>query len=75
MKLLPKEQALIEFLMRNPNEVFSPEALLERVWHSDSQVAIGTVYTTMKTLRKKIAEIKASCPIETVHGLGYKLVN
>ncbi len=75
VKLLPKEQALIEFLMRNPNEVFSPEALLERVWHSDSQVAIGTVYTTMKTLRKKIAEIKASCPIETVHGLGYKLTN
>jgi OmpR-family two-component system manganese-sensing response regulator len=75
VKLLPKEQALIEFLMRNPNEVFSPEALLERVWHSDSQVAIGTVYTTMKTLRKKIAEIKDSCPIETVHGLGYKLVN
>ena len=75
IKLLPKELALIEFLMRNPNQVFSPEALLERVWHSDSQVAIGTVYTTMKTLRKKIAEIKESCPIETVHGLGYKLTN
>ncbi len=73
VKLLPKELALVEFLMRNPNQVFSPEALLERVWHSDSQVAIGTVYTTMKTLRKKISEVKELCPIETVHGLGYRL--
>ncbi len=74
IKLLPKELSLIEFFMRNPNEVFSPEALLERVWHSESQVSIGTVYTTIKTLRSKIVERKQTCPIETVHGLGYRLI-
>ncbi len=74
VKLLPKELALLEFLMRNPNHVFSQEALLERVWHSDSQVSIGTVYTTIKTLRSKISLANQDCPIETVHGLGYRLV-
>ena len=30
--LVPKDFALLEFLMRHPDEVFSTEALMQRVW-------------------------------------------
>ena len=35
LKLQPKEFALLEFLMRNRNEPFSIETLLNRIWDSD----------------------------------------
>ncbi len=74
IQLLPREFALLEFFMRHPNEIFSPEALLNRVWSSESDSTVGTVYTYIKTLRKKIAEPDGNSVIATVHGVGYKLV-
>lgn len=72
--LLPKEFALLEFLMRHPNEVFSCEAILERVWSSESQSSPNTIRTFMYTLRKKLQSEAGACPIETVHGAGYKFL-
>ncbi|HEY9786986.1 MAG TPA: response regulator transcription factor [Candidatus Obscuribacterales bacterium] len=73
IQLLPKEFALLEFLMRHTNEVFSPEALLDRVWHSESDSSVDTIYTTMRTLRKKISPDDASSIIRTIHGAGYMI--
>lgn len=71
---LPKmEFALLEFLMRHPGQVFSSEALLERVWTSDSERSSETIRTCVKKLRDKIdAEGKPSI-IKNIHGVGYKL--
>jgi DNA-binding response OmpR family regulator len=33
VKLQPKEFALLEYLLRHPNDVFSIETLLQRIWH------------------------------------------
>jgi DNA-binding response OmpR family regulator len=71
--LLPKEFALLQFLMRHPNQIFSAEALLERIWASDSDSSANTVRTYMYTLRKKICPKGAAQIIQTVHGVGYKL--
>lgn len=73
IQLLPKEFALLEFFMRHPDETFSPEALLDRVWSSESDSSVDTVYTTIKTLRKKISPGSGSDLIKTVHGVGYRL--
>lgn len=73
IELLPKEFALLEFFMRHPNQLFSPEALLDRVWHSDSESTIETVYTYIKRLRSKIDVDKKNSLIKTVYGLGYRL--
>lgn len=73
IQLSPKEYALLEFLMRHPDEVFSQEALLERVWSSESDASIFSVYTAVKTLRKKLGNEGEKNPIATVHGLGYRL--
>lgn len=69
--LVPKEFQLLEFMMRHPNQVFTPEALLNRVWPSESDSTAEALRTTMKRLRKKIdpdSEI-----LKTVHGVGYIL--
>jgi DNA-binding response OmpR family regulator len=74
LTLLPREFALLEFLMRHPDQVFSPESLLNSVWTSDSESSISTVYTYIKTLRRKIADADGQSPIMNVHGVGYKLL-
>lgn len=75
LTLLPKEYALLEFFMRHPNEVFSPDALLNRVWNSESDASTDTIYTYIKLLRKKITPEAPASMIKTVHGVGYRLEN
>lgn len=75
IQLLPKEFALLEFFMRHPDEIFSSDALLDRVWHSDSEATPDAVRTCLKRLRKKIdGELSETMSyIQTVPKLGYKL--
>jgi len=73
IKLLPKEFALLEFLMRNPNRVFPPDVLLNKVWHTESDATVEAVTTGSKRLRKRLG-VEGQCSwIRTVHGVGYKL--
>jgi DNA-binding response OmpR family regulator len=73
IKLLPKEFSLLEFFMRHPNQVFNADALLNRVWSSESDATIDALTSCIKRLRKKVdIEGEASC-VRTVHGVGYKM--
>ncbi len=71
--LLPKEFALLEFLMKHPSEVFSPEALIQRVWPTDSEATPAAIRIYVTRLRKKIDRDNSSSIITTVHGVGYRL--
>ncbi len=73
LNLHPREFALLEHLMRNPNQVFSAENLLDRVWKSDSSVGPEGVRASIKRLRKKVDVEGKESVIETVYGVGYKL--
>jgi DNA-binding response OmpR family regulator len=75
LHLLPKEFALLEFFMRHPEEVFSSDALLQRVWHSESEATSEAVRTCLKRLRKKIDETddEAQSIIQTIPRIGYRL--
>ncbi len=73
VKLLPKEFALIDFLMRHPNQVFSVDALLNRVWESESDATADAVTTCVKRIRKKLDSEGKPSIIRTVHGVGYRL--
>jgi len=70
---VPREFSLLEFLMRHPNQVFSAEALLDRVWASDTMASPDTIRTYIKILRKKLGCEGKDSFIRTVHGVGYKL--
>ncbi|MFN8655170.1 MAG: response regulator transcription factor [Candidatus Obscuribacterales bacterium] len=73
IKLSPKEYRLIEFFMRNPDKVFSAEALLNRVWESASETSADTLRTFIKQLRQKLSPDGQFPCIVNVRGLGYKL--
>jgi two-component system response regulator QseB len=74
IQLAPKEFALLEFLMKHASKVVSSDQLLEHVWSSDSDATSETIYTYIKTLRKKISPgASKDSPIKTVHGLGYTI--
>lgn len=75
LDLSPKEFALLYFLCRNPDQVFSRDTLLDRVWGRDLYISVRTVDVHVRWLRKKI-EVDPDRPkrILTVRGLGYKLV-
>ncbi len=70
-----KEFALLEFFMRHPNQVFAPEALLDRVWSCESDSSPEFLRPYIARLRAKIdTKGTAGSLIETVHGTGYKFV-
>jgi two-component system OmpR family response regulator len=71
--LLPKEFSLFEFFLRNPDRVFSAEAIMQRVWQSETDATTDAFRSCLKRLRQKIALPNEEKPIiETVHGAGYR---
>jgi DNA-binding response OmpR family regulator len=73
LDLTPKEFALLRYLMLHPNEVLTPERLLEHVWDDRADPFTNTVRVTVSNLRRKLAEAGPGQPIETVVGVGYRL--
>lgn len=72
--LRPKLYSLLEFLMRHPNQVFSGEAILERVWTDDSMASSETVRTHIKLLRQAIDGESDTSLVRTIRNRGYMLV-
>ena len=74
LELTPKEFALLRYLMLHPGEVVTPERLLEHVWDDRADPFTNTVRVTVSNLRRKLAEAGPGQPIETVVGVGYRLI-
>ena len=69
LTLQPKEYALLEFLLRHPNQPFSAEALMDRVWSSESDASPDTVRLQIMRLRNKIDVEGKESMIRTLHEL------
>lgn len=73
--LTAKEFDLLYFLTNNPNQVFSKEQLLERIWGGYDALGDSTTVTVhIRKLREKIEKDPAKPPryIETIWGVGYR---
>jgi len=70
--LTAKEFDVVEFLMRNPNRVYSREALLDTIWMYEYRSDIRTVDVHIRRLREKLEENPAEPNyIMTKWGVGY----
>jgi two-component system OmpR family response regulator len=71
--LSPKEFDLLTFLVKNREQVFSRDQLLEKVWGYDYAGETRTVDVHVRWLRQKI-EVDPANPghLLTVRGIGYK---
>lgn len=75
IKLSPKEFAILEYLMRNPNRILSKNNIMTHVWDFDADILPNTVEVFITLLRGKIDKPFKSSPalIHNVRGFGYKL--
>ena len=72
MDLTAKEFDLAELLMRNPNRVYSREALLDSIWGYEYRSDIRTVDVHIRRLREKLERNPAEPEhILTKWGVGY----
>lgn len=71
--LTPKEFDLLWLLASHPGNVFSREALLHRVWHTEYTGDEAALTVCVRRLREKI-ELEPGNPdyIKTIWGIGYK---
>lgn len=72
IEMPPKELELLYFLASRPNQVFTREQLLEKVWDYDYIGDSRTVDVHIKRLREKLHDEMGRWEIKTVWGVGYK---
>jgi len=73
IQLFPKEYAIFEFLMRNQDQVFSLEAMQERIWPSTSETSPQALRVHIFRLRSKIQAEGEKEIIRTAFRSGYLL--
>ncbi|MBQ2238948.1 MAG: response regulator transcription factor [Lachnospiraceae bacterium] len=73
IEMPPKELELFYFLASNPNQVFTREQLLDKIWGYDYIGDTRTVDVHIKRLREKLPNsADNNWSITTVWGIGYK---
>ncbi len=75
IELTAREYALLEHLLRHPQEVVSKRDLLEDVWGHESDADPNVVEVYIGYLRKKIDLPFDRRSILTVRGVGYRVVD
>lgn len=75
VSLSPKEWALLELFLKNPDRVFGRETLLRQIWGYDFVGDSRTVDVHIQRLRAKLKDYGAETLIQTVRGFGYRLVS
>ncbi len=80
IEMAAREFNLLAFLGVNPDEVFSPEEILKKLWHenySESGTAEATVRTHIRRIREKLSQngLPGKEIISSVRGFGYQFVS
>jgi DNA-binding response OmpR family regulator len=72
--LTPKEYGILELLLRNPQRIYSRQAILEQLWPFSTDLpGDDTIKSHIKSLRQKLKSVGVQDLIETIYGMGYRL--
>lgn len=76
MVLNNKEFELLYYFVVNANRLVTKSSLAEHIWgdNMDEADSYDFVYSQVKNLRKKLKTHEAAVNIQSVYGMGYKLV-
>ena len=69
------EYAILELMLKNPSKIFSKRNLFESISGEYYINDDNTMNVHISNLRKKISKITDEEYIETVYGMGYRLIN
>lgn len=72
IKLSSKEYALLEYLMRHPNQILTKDQIISHIWDYEADILPNTVEVYIGYLRKKIDNGNNPL-IQTVRGFGYRI--
>ena len=70
-RLSVKEAKILEMLIKRPNQVFTREQILDRVWGFEKEVNENNIEIYVHNLRKKIIDSRVK--IDTIRGVGYTM--
>lgn len=73
IEVVCKEFMLLEYLMKNKNQVLQKEQLYEKIWGLDNESESNNLEAYLSFIRKKIKIIGSNVQIKAIRGLGYKL--
>jgi len=71
--LTNKEFAILEYLMRHPNQVLNREQIISHVWDFAFDSFSNLVDAHVKNLRKKLDGNNDEKILETIRGVGYRI--
>jgi DNA-binding response OmpR family regulator len=71
--LTNKEFRILEYLMRNPNQVLTRTMIAEHVWDYDFPNITNVIDVHIRALRRKLDDSGEPRRIQTVRGVGYRL--
>jgi DNA-binding response OmpR family regulator len=73
IEVVCKEFMLLEYLMKNKNQVLQKEQLYEKIWGLDNESEANNLEAYLSFIRKKIKIIGSNVQIKAIRGIGYKL--
>jgi DNA-binding response OmpR family regulator len=73
IELTPREFALLEFLLRHPNQVVTRQLIEQHIWNYDFECESNVIDVYVRRLRRKIDDPFPVKLLTTVRGIGYRL--
>ena len=73
VSLRPREYAVLEYLMRNAEQVLSRDQIGEHVWNLDFYAESNVVDVYIGYLRRKINVAGEPPLLHTIRGIGYRI--
>ncbi|WML44790.1 response regulator transcription factor [Neobacillus sp. PS3-40] len=73
LNLTVKEYLLLEFFIRNKEQILLRDQIFNRIWGFESEAGVNVVDVYVHHLRKKLAIFQCDQFIKTVRGIGFML--
>jgi len=71
--IIGKEFQLLEYFLRNPNQIIEKDQLYNKIWGLDTEIESNNLEAYLSFIRRKLKIIGSNLNIKAIRGLGYKL--
>ena len=73
IELVCKEFQLLEYFIKNPEQILSREQIYDKVWGMENEIESNNLEAYLSFIRKKLKAIDSKVNIKSCRGLGYKM--
>lgn len=73
IRLTGREFQILELFLRYPNQTFSADKIIEKIWDYETDTDINSIWVHLSNIRKKLKSVDSKVEIIAVRSLGYTL--